>query len=69
MILCFWKWKNCRDRIQISQGLDLGRGGTQGNFMGDGTVLYLDCGVDYMTVCIFFKTCRFYTKKGKFFCM
>lgn len=53
MFMTFWKWQNCRDRIQISQGLELGGGGTQGNFMGEGTVLYLDCGVDYMTVCIF----------------
>lgn len=52
MYMTFWKWQNCRDRIRISQGLELD-GRAQGNFMGNGTVLYLDCGVDYMTVCIF----------------
>lgn len=49
MYMTFWKWHSCRDRIQISLGLELRRG-VQGNFMGDATVLYLDCGVDYITM-------------------
>lgn len=38
--------------------------GIWGNFLGDRTVLCLDYGVDYMTVCIFQKDC---TKKDKFY--
>ena len=43
-----WKWENYWHRIEIIQGLGLG-GGAWGNFLGDITVLYLDCAIDEMT--------------------
>ena len=42
MYMIVWKWKNYWHRIEISQGLGLG-GEAWGNFLGDITVLHLDC--------------------------
>ena len=45
MYMIVWKWKNYWHRIEISQGLGLG-GEAWGNFLGDITVLHLDCAID-----------------------
>lgn len=54
--MAFWKGQNDRKHQFLShvgsEGGDGSQKGHRGNFEGDGTVLYLDCGGIYMPLCI-----------------